>query len=759
MSHYRKPPRVLVGIRSGGSERRSRQGLSALASGRDSGSARRVAVALATLNVPALAFTQAPPTGDQSADRLHEIVVTAERMNYNGANDLALDKLTQPLVDTPQSISTVPATELSDRGVTTLDEALQTVPGITLGAGESNWQGNNPYLRGFPARDDMFVDGQRDFGSYYRDVFNDEQVVVLEGPSSILFGHGSTGGVINQVSKSPTLTPLLQGTATFGTDDLQRGTLDLDTPVAALGTGTAFRLNLMGEHYGVADRDVVDGDRWGAAPSLALGLGTPTRFEVSYFHQSGHEIPDLGIPWFDGHPAPVRRSNFYGFSSDYLDTDVNIFTARFEHDFTESTKLSSQLRYSTDSRQYRMTEADIPKGTPLDTPVTAITVARNAFPGFQGAGGSTFWDNQTDLTTHFSTGAITHALVTGFELGREAPNMTYFNDIGVPGTNLADPVLEPYSVGESYVALTDHTVVKTAGAYGLDTLQWDNWQLLAGGREDLFDAAYTSQYYSSTGAVTSETAADQVNRIFSYRAALVYKPAPNGSVYAMTGTSFDPSAEGIASLVSAGRSLAQANLNLDPQKTRTYEIGSKWELLGSRLLMTGALFRMEMFNARVPNPDDPEFDILGGDERVDGGQLEATGRVTRALEIDASYTYLDSEVVRTTPGGPLLGAPLTNAPRNASSLWLKYQIVQPLEVAIGGLQASSQLGQDTAAAYLVAPGYVVWNAMAKYDFSPKLTVQLNLNNVTDKYYIEELHPAHLVPAEGFVALLSVVIRK
>ncbi|MDE2305372.1 MAG: TonB-dependent receptor, partial [Gammaproteobacteria bacterium] len=611
---------------------------------------------------------------------------------------------------------------------------------------------------GFPARDDLFVDGQRDFGSYYRDPFDDEQVVVLEGPASILFGHGSTGGVINQVSKSPTLTPLLAGTATVGSDDLQRVTLDADAPIASLGAGAAYRLNLMGQHYGVADRDVIHGQRWGVAPSFALGLGTPTRLEVKYFHQTSHEVPDLGIPWLYGRPAPVRRGNFYGFSSDYLDSTVDILTARLEHDFSAKVELSSQLRYSNDRRQYRMTEADVPKGIAVGTPASAITVARNAFPAFQGSGASAFWDDQTDLTVHFSSGPVAHALVGGIELGREAPHTTYYNDVGVPGTNLAQPTLQPYSVAQSYTALVTHTVAKTAGVYLLDTLQWSRWQVMGGLREDLFDAPYTSTHFDSTGAVSSATAADQVNRIFSYRAAIVYKPSGDSSVYAMTGTSFDPSAEGIASLVSAGRTLGQANLNLDPEKTRTYEIGSKWQRPDDRLLVTGAIFRMEMNNARVPDQTNPEFDVLGGDQRVDGAQLSATGHLSPRWKIEASYTYLDSRVVRTTPKGPLLGAPLTNAPRNASSLWLEYQASRPLEIGFGGLQASSQLGQDTAAAYLVAPGYVVWNAMAKYRFSPHLVARLNLDNLANRYYFAEVHPVHLIPAEGFTARLSVAVR-
>jgi catecholate siderophore receptor len=238
----------------------------------------------------------------------------------------------------------------------------------------------------------------------------------------------------------------------------------------------------------------------------------------------------------------------------------------------------------------------------------------------------------------------------------------------------------------------------------------------------------------------------------------VYTAGPRGSVYATTGTSFDPSAEGIDSLISSGRALAQANVNLDPEKTLTYELGSKWELADSQLLLSGALFRLEKFNARVPNPDNPQFNILGGNQRVDGAQVEATGHITRALDVDASYTYLDSAVIHTTPGGALLGAPLTNAPRTSSALWLQYQIDPPLQVAIGTLQASSQLGQNTPSSYEVAPGYVVLNAMAKYLLSSRAAVQLNLNNLTNKSYIEEVHPFHAVPGEGFVALLSVTLQ-
>jgi catecholate siderophore receptor len=171
-------------------------------------------------------------------------------------------------------------------------------------------------------------------------------------------------------------------------------------------------------------------------------------------------------------------------------------------------------------------------------------------------------------------------------------------------------------------------------------------------------------------------------------------------------------------------------------------------------LLTNALFRIDKYNARVPDPDAPGFDILGGNERVDGAELEMVGRLADAWRLRASYTYMASEVTRTTAGGPLLGAPLTVTPRNSSALWTEYQLSTPLEIGAGFVQSSSRLGQDTAAQYEVAPGYVVFNAMAKYVLSPHASLQLNLDNVTNKYYLDQLHPFHAVPGEGFLAQFS-----
>lgn len=708
--------------------------------------------ALASLAAPAAMAAD----GGQTRTPLDQVVIKGDRIDDYLPTAPSLDKLTQSIVDTPQSITTVTLAELEDRAVTNLNDALRTVPGITLGAGETSFQGNNIYLRGFLTRNDMFVDGQRDYGYYYRDSFNAQNVEVLKGPASILFGRGSTGGVINQVTKQPSLMAHFSATGVASTADVRRATLDMNAPVSSLGDGGAVRLNLMYDHTEPASRDTANNDRWGVAPSLALGLGTPTRLTLSYLHQEDDGVPDYGIPWFAGRPAAVKRSNYYGFDSDYLKTEVNLVSARFEHEFSPSLLLSSKARYSHDTRRFRYTEAVIPAGTAASTPLTAITVSRNEFEGFST---DTFWQNQTDLIARFATGGASHALVSGFEVGRESPEPTYVTNTGVPTTSLASPVDNGYSYALSYRRLDAKTVADTLAVYILDTVELGSrWQLVGGVRWDRFDAGYHSTGYTSTGAVAAITDVDNLTEGFSYRAAVVFKPSANGSVYASYGSSFNPSAEGIESLISAGRSVAQANLNLDAEKSRNYELGSKWNLLADRVLLSGALFRLEKINARVPDPATPGFNTLGGNQRVRGAEIEAAGQITAAWQLRAGYTYLDSETTRSAAGGPLVGRPLVATPRNTLSVFTTYRFNPAFQVGAGLLTVSSRLGQNTAAQYEVAPGYTTLAIMGKYEPAERISLQLNVDNLTNKYYLDQLHAAHVIPGEGRSGRLSITFH-
>src|SRR5271168_4825937 len=246
--------------------------------------------------------------------------------------------------DISQSVDTIDKKELQEQNLTLLQDALRNVPGITLNSGEGGSHGDSVNLRGLSIPDSFFLDGVRDIGQYQRDTFNSEAISVLLGPASALFGRGSTSGVINSISKQPQLEPLADLSVSAGQADLWRGTGDFNLP---LGDTTAARLALMDQRNGVMERDQVFYRRYGIAPTLGIGIDTPTRLALSYFKEEENDLPDYGIPFIDGAPARVRRSNYYGLVDyDRTRTNTNIGTIRFEQDFTDQMALSDSLRYA-----------------------------------------------------------------------------------------------------------------------------------------------------------------------------------------------------------------------------------------------------------------------------------------------------------------------------------------------------------------------------------------------------------------------------
>lgn len=523
----------------------------------------------------------------------------------------ALAKYQAPLNDIPQTIDVVPRQILEEEATTTLRDALRNVAGISLAAGEGGSQGDNLTIRGFTARNDLFIDGMRDFGSYYRDPFNTQEVEVLQGPSSVTFGRGSTGGVVNQASKTPELNHFISGDLDFGTDATRRGDVDVSLPLPSLGPGAAFRLNAMGDIGDVAGRD-------GIAPSLALGLGTPTRFTLSYFHQNEDDIPDYGVPWLFNGPAPVNRDNYYGLESDnYLRTYDDIGTIKIEHDVNSHVTVRDQARYANYRRDVLITEPQV-NGATLSIPLSDLQVTRHEI-GVNST--ETFLDEQLDLTAHFETGFLKHTLVTGIEAGRETSDPTRPN-YTAPVTSLLNPnPAQQLNANPTISSIVKDTAL-SAGAYALDTVDLGKKLVLTGGlRFDRFDDSYTQ----SVAPASSFTRVDEKP---TWRTAVVYKPVQAGSVYFDAGTSFNPSAESL--------SLSAATANLPPENNQTYEFGTKWDVNHGRLSMNSEWFRTIKTNAREPDPANPLLDVLAGVERVSGfetdirGASPAIGRFCRA---------------------------------------------------------------------------------------------------------------------------------
>ncbi|HEY6454046.1 MAG TPA: TonB-dependent siderophore receptor [Steroidobacteraceae bacterium] len=689
---------------------------------------------------------------DASANRgdVEEVYVLGERDAYK-LDTSSLSKLTTPIADTPQSIATVTEQVMQDRAVTDLNEALRNVPGITIGAGEFRSLGNSPTIRGFSARTDMFLDGIRDYGDYYRDPFNLEAIEVLEGSSGILFGRGSTGGVIEQASKLPKLEEAISGVLTGGTDDTRRATLDVNEPISP-GSGTAVRVNAMGIKADVTDRDVIQDSRWGFAPSISFGLGTPTRVTFAYNHQYNDDIPDYGLPYFGTTPAAVPEQNFYGFRSDFMRTHTDIASFKVDHDFSDSFTIENQLRYASYGREFRFSEPLIATSIPLTTPLSSVNVTRNVNSG--NSVDTMLWD-QFFATVRFQSGDIQNTAVIGIEGGHEKAAPTFYNFSGVPTTPLLDPNENQAFTGNQFPRYETHLSANSVAPFIMNTATLDNWQAILGIRWDRFDVDYNDLNYSATvpGAIVTTDHIPHTDRDFSYRAALAYKITPHGNAYFSFGTSFDPSAEDL-SLISSSRSFSLNNANLDPEKNKTFELGTKWDLLREKLILSGAIFRLEKDNARVPDPTDPVLNILAGSQQVDGGEVRAEGNLTSNWQILGGYTYLDSKVTETAKGAAPVGAPLMNTPKHAFTTWTTYRLGERLEFGGGGRFVSSQYTQNVPPIKTV-PGFWDFDAMAKYAITPRIAAQVNVNNLFNRYYYDQLHFFHVVPGEGRTLLVSI----
>jgi catecholate siderophore receptor len=653
-------------------------------------------------------------------------------------------KYSATLRDIPQTITVIPKAVIEEQGATTLRDVLRNISGLTITAGEGGTPaGDNLTLRGFSARNDVFVDGARDLGPQSRDPFNLEQVEVAKGPGSAYTGRGSTGGSINLVSKSPALDASYGFTLNLGTDRTRRATADINLPLERLGLGkrTAFRLNALAHESGVAGRDVVENNRWGVAPSLAYGLGSPTRLTFSYFKLKQDNISDYGIPWvpatnnalreFRDRPAPVPRDTFYGLKNrDFEKLNSDLATVKVERSFSDEITLRNQLRYG---RATRDSIATPPRFAANDS--TAINRELRSW-----LTKDEIWDNQTDLKASFSTGRIEHSLVTGLALTREA-NERKTRTAGNMLTTLLDPNPNDVFTG----AITTSPIVgrlrgDSVAAYAFDTVKFHRkFELNGGLRWDYFDVS---------GVSTLGAPLARIDRMLSWRAGAVYKPVESGSIYAAYGTSLNPSLEGL--------SYQTASAAIEPEKTYTFEIGTKWDLLDERLLLSGALFRVDKTNARTPGlfPDDPP-QVLEGRQRVDGVELGATGSITRDWKLFATYTYLDGKIVESNTAAER-GRQLQNAPKNSFNLWTTYQ--SPLKFSVGGGArfVGRRFGNNTNTRFVES--YWTVDGVASYPLSERVDLRLNLYNLTDEYYFDRLGGGHLVPGPGRAVSLNLGFR-
>lgn len=657
----------------------------------------------------------------------------------------ASPKYTQPLRDTPQTITIIPKAVMEEQGATTLRDVLRNVPGLTMAAGEGGVAaGDNLTIRGFSARNDVFVDGVRDISPQARDPFNLEQVEVIKGPQSAFTGRGSTGGSINLINKAPNLNRYFGGSAALGNADLRRFTADINVPLERLGLGerTAFRLNLLSHQSGVAGRDVTENNRWGVAPSLAFGLGTPSRLTLSYYKVKQDNIPDYGIPWVPAtnnalladrdQIAPVPRNTFYGLRNldrETLNTDQA--TVRYEYDFSDNLNLRSQFRYGRSTRDSLTTAPRF-----VGDSSTAITRGVRSW-----ITEDNIWDNQTDLRARVKTGRLDHSIVAGINLTHEGNLRTARTLTGTSTTTLLTPnPNDVYAGGFTISPAVGDVTGNTQAVYLFDTVRFHpKWEAMGGVRFERFDV----------DGVTATTLAPvrQLTNMASVRGGLVYKPAQQGSVYASFGSSLNPSLEGL--------SYNTAPTNVAPEKTYNYEVGTKWDVLSERLSLSTALFRVEKTNARTPGatPDEPPI-VLQGNQRVHGVEFGITGSLTRQLRVFGAYTLLDSKILSSNLPTEV-GRQILNTPRHSYSIWSTYQL-KKLNVG-GGLRFTDSRYANAINTRSVNSFWTV-DATAAYPVAKYLDLRLNMYNLNNAYYFDRVGGGHVIPSATRSVMVSTNFR-
>ena len=708
---------------------------------------------------PAYAHASDDPTDD-------EVVVTGKYLS----DRLSTPQHSKPLIDTPQTVTVVEDDLMAEQGRRTLRDAMRNITGISFQAGEGNPPGGSDAfnVRGFSARDDVFVDGIRDPGNYFRDPFYAERIEVTKGPASAFAGRGNVGGTVNIVTRQPTLDSQIAGELGIGTDAFYRGTFDVNQ-VFDQDRGIAVRLTAMGHSADEPGRDHVFNRRWAVAPSIAFGLSGDTRFIVNYLHLEQDDRPDAGLPngrnpslagsGFEGRVAPVDRTNFYGYSTDYRSVTTDTLTGRFEHRFSDNVTIRNTTRLANvENDQLVSSPRFVGSVTTLGPATQAVG---NRKPRDQA---DRLFINQTSLTARFGTGGIDHTLVIGGEFVRESNENRRRLDTNGPSTNLFDPVLQA-APPIAYNGTRARTDVTTQSLYLFDTIDLgDQWSIVAGLSHDWvktrargFDDAGIAP-----GFVIDFTRRDSA---WSGNAALVFKPSDTSSLYVAWGTAFEPGSGAEVVQLAGGNNNAPVtagNFFVDPETSQAWEAGAKLELMNGALQLSGSIFQITRDNARTPgiNPGDPAV-VLDGEQRVRGFELQAVGRISSSWNLFAGYSYLDGKVTRSNRAFEV-GQRLDGTPEHSASLWTSYALAQGFLIGGGVQHVSSRTSNirptATSDFAIVAPAYTVFDAFAELDITNRVGLRANIYNIGDSSYFYSFASGQSIPAAARSATLTLTFK-
>lgn len=658
------------------------------------------------------------------------------------------DRRTRPLAETPATIQVMTKAQIEDSGYTDLRDILDAQPGITLGTGENgNAFGDRYIIRGYEARSDVFVDGLRDPGMTIRESFAVEQIEVSKGPSSSFAGRGTVGGAINAITKQATVDyDFTKLSAGFGTDDYQRFTLDANH---AVSDNVALRANLLYGYQGVPDRDLADRERKGAALSGQFKLTDNLEVVLDYYGLRAKDRPDVGT-WLTGtapNRKPVTGAPVYAQYGDFMTSDVDTFTGRVKYKLAPELRLTNLTRYGRSDNGYVIT------GASANSTVTNLNLTTHS--NWQEVD---YFVNQTNLAWDTTLYGMKHEFIFGFEYAdHKVLNGAY--EIGgvVRGAN--SPNLNNVSAATVNSALNRQNITKNVANWksdwqakaislsAMDTVDLtDKWTAFAGLRYDKTDLSLRTRDIT-TGVVTNY--GSQNEGMWNSHFGLVYKFLPHANVYAAYGTAADlnggesdvGNSSGYGGMVTYNGSAAGAK----PEKTENIELGTKWNLLGEKLLATAAVFQTTKSDVMEGANYNSAGTFNTGKNRVKGIELGLAGNLTDKLSAFAGVAVMKSEILDSfTPAN--IGKRLSNFADTTASLQLRYQATSQFGIGAAAKYESKKYGgqPDTAAGFTTSggatvysqplPAYTVIDFFADYRLNKSTKLRLNVGNVFNQDY-------------------------
>lgn len=725
---------------------------------------------------PAASAASPASAANEPVVTLPTIRIKAEPAEPSGKQDYQatttrIGKGKQELRDVPQSVTVVTERLIDDRNVDTLKQALHQTAGISFLAAEGGEE--DIRLRGFSlqAAGDVFIDGMRDPAFYERDSFNWDRLELLRGSASMLFGRGSTGGAVNQVTKQPQLSNDYEVSTTLGTGNYMRSTLDFNQRT---GETTAVRINTMltqADNYGNKI------DNKGIAPTIKYGIGTPDEVSVGLYHLENNGGINYGLPWVpQGASGNGDRlwttdpKNYYGLASDYLRGSTTQGNLVHTHKFDDSSELRTafrQARYTRDQRASTIRfapAASQPGGQAVDADtISDATVLTRGTPAPKIMNMDTRYF-QSDYSGKFKLNGYVHAVLAGMDYADESfrnQGLSPFSPtLTKPTTTIGNPN-DGASVdeGSRITRETQSFRAKALGVYFQDLIEVaPSWKVLGGLRWDHFAGRYAQPELRNAANTVTQVAAvrERTDALWSHRLGVLFQPTATQSYHFSYGTSFNTSGDTYR--------FDALGSNTGPEASRNFELGAKLDTADGKFTTRVALFHSAKYNER--NRDEtsvsPTNYALSGKRHAAGIELDLMGRPHPLWEVFGSYAFIpDAEIDKAASDGTTLlsgetvGSRPGLTPRHTGTLWATYKVLPKWRVG-GGLNArSSDRPQQST---ITAPRYITGDLMTEFEATDVATFKLNVTNVTDEHYADMLYRGHYIPGKGRTVQLNMTLK-